>query len=36
MSANRRTPVNASRSTRNVHFSPMMPIAAPIVQFAVS
>ena len=36
MSSKRRTPLNASRSTRNVHFSPTIPSAAAMLQFAVS
>ena len=36
ISSNRRTPLNASRSTRKVHFSPIRPTAAPIVQLVVS
>src|SRR5687768_9280407 len=34
MSANRRTPLNASRSTRKVHFSPTMSRVRSIEQFS--
>ncbi len=36
MSSNRRAPLNASRSTGNVHFSPTIDSAAAMLQFAVS
>ncbi len=36
MSSNRRTPLNASRSIRNVHLSPMSLTAAAIVQLVSS
>jgi hypothetical protein len=36
MSSNLRTPLNASRSTRNVHFSPTIDSAAAMLQFDVA